>query len=450
MSSGRVEYVHLREEGQQWGSRGDEAVHNGKGNDTKHRPDIDDNKNPLGEDEDLKDNILAWHLPMRYTLALFGMWPMPSILGYRIPRLASYVWSLMVFLTYLTCIPLQIRWWVKGRPTITGAFVWEGRLSEMLYIIKMLFSWSAVFFMARQEGLTLHDMLCDKRLLRRHKNAFAWLYFILVTYLTYTTVMYVYLFAKNFYDPKYKGPNHSYVVIVEYLVNYPFVATILLFAIVCFHVRDTVSGFANGVPWSGKKRTTSSIGVRHIIEDSSNMIPRKTEEHSIQDLIEHFNFVCKKLTVPKRFFGYFINVTHVCVIVRLGIVLLWAYERNRVKETVWQRNALLTARVVLICLLEDVIGSQVVISTRKMQKRIVNWKRPVNKSGENNFDSIREEMRDSFQHLFLQQRSSVLEALNYHSLSVFGIPMTPENIQTFVYLLGLAFFSVYLGHSQKE
>eukprot|EP00466_Bigelowiella_natans_P017899 jgi/Bigna1/74685/fgenesh1_pg.30_\ len=213
--------------------------------------------------------------------------------------------------------------------------------------LQMLSCWTAVFFLTRKEGPVILAMLCDQRLYMRHRQAIAMIYVLMAVYLSYTIALYYQIFQANF-ESSALHAHHYFNVTAEFLFNLTFAASVVVFSLVCLHVRDQVVDL------------TAMVRLWRVSH----------ERHTIGQLSEHFDFVCEKLRVPQRFFGPFLHLTHICTIVRLGVILFWNFDEHRVMEGVWLQNVLLTVRVVAMCLLEDFIGSQVVTSTQKIQQLV--------------------------------------------------------------------------------
>lgn len=340
--------------------------------------------------------------PMQWSMIVFGLWPLGLS---KVSAIIYKAWSFLFALSFIMTLAAEVYWWVGGWITCTGGDSPEARIAEIAYLLKMAISWWTTRQLMLARGRVIRTILTDRRFLKSSRSYIRCTGVAVIAYAVVTTWLYaqIALIKKDIAVP-FSIP----FLILSWLYTFPYLASVCVYAVACLHVRDQVLYFA-----------------------------RNSDITRIRDLRVHFEWICCKLEQLGGFFGAYLTVCHVCGMAKLAAVLfLWDFSAS---PAAWM-YLLLAARVIGMLVIADIIGAQVSTSTRLIQQRIVEWHHYAL--------SPKLASKDRQEQLLLCQHSAMLETRNYHSLQIFTLDLTPQNLLRFAYLLGaLVFYSVnYLAH----
>lgn len=372
------------------------------------------------------DVIHPGFLVLKWIFILWGLWPVDHGTS-RFRRLFYRLWSCLTAMSYIVTFLAEIYWWLDQRPCITGAMTWEGRVAELAYLFKMAASWYTIWHLLSERAVVMKAILGDKQLFAVARFPIMCVYAFSLVYFGFTSWLYGRIFISIVAHAKTSHEifRIAFLVLV-YLFNIPFVASVVLFSIGCFHVRQQVLTFGKGKS-----------------SDAAN-----TSDHeSIDSLRDHFKFVCQKLALLGQYFNTYLNACHICGFVKYISVIIGMPKTPLDGNQAWTMNMLLAARIVAVILLLDFIGSNVSQTTRTIQNRIAGW-RPVGSKFDAESGVTASLSYERHEHLMLLQHSALLETRNYHSLQILGFDLTGYNFVRLVYVLGVVmFYSVHMGLS---
>merc|ERR1739847_150519 len=101
----------------------------------------------------------------------------------------------------------------------------------------MLGSWWAVGQLITDRGIIIDGVLADRQLVGRNKSKIASLYLALVVYLSLSFRVYWFCLAKYQWS-FFSFPTRHVLIVVAFLTNIQFAASVILFMVACIHVCD--------------------------------------------------------------------------------------------------------------------------------------------------------------------------------------------------------------------